>query len=193
VIIGLPTPLLPIHLLWINLVTDGLPALCLAADPIDSDLMKLRPRPRTERITTPGFIRTMLLTGVLTAGVTFAVYAHLLKTGTIEAARTSAFAVLVFAELLRAFGARSATKPLWHIAPFLNANLLWVVAASFGLQVWSQHNATFGRFLKTSPLSFVDCLVLLALGAVPLVALEAVKVVRHALRRAVQPTVFGDI
>ena len=45
VIIGLPAPLLPIHLLWINLVTDGLPALCLATEPIDPDVMKRRPRP----------------------------------------------------------------------------------------------------------------------------------------------------
>ncbi len=180
VIIGLPTPLLPIHLLWINLVTDGLPALCLAADPIDSDVMKRRPRPRSERITNPHFIRTMLFTGVLTAGVSFAVYAHVLKTGTTAEARTAAFTVLVFAEMLRAFGARSATKPLWRIVPLLNRPLLLVIACSFGLQLWSQHSATFGRFLKTTPLPFTDCFVLLALGAIPLVALELVKVVRSA-------------
>jgi Ca2+-transporting ATPase len=182
VIIGVPTPLLPIHLLWINLVTDGLPALCLAADPIDSDVMKRGPRPRTERITNPRFIHTMLLTGVLTTGIAFVVYAHVLKTGTLAEARTAAFTVLVFAELLRAFGARSATKPLWRIAPFINRHLLLVVALSFGLQLWSQHNATFGRFLKTTPLSFADCFVLLALGAIPLVTLELLKAVRHALR-----------
>jgi Ca2+-transporting ATPase len=182
VIIGMPTPLLPIHLLWINLITDGLPGLCLAADPIDSDVMKRGPRPRTERITNPRFIRTMLLTGVLTAGVAFAVYAHVLKTGTLAEARTAAFTVLVFAELLRAFGARSATKPLWRIAPFLNRQLLLVVALSFGLQLLSQHNAAFGRFLKTTPLPFADCFVLLALGAIPLVTLELIKAGRHALR-----------
>jgi len=187
VILGLPTPLLPIHLLWINLVTDGLPALCLAADPIDADVMKRHPRPRTERITDRHFIRTMLLTGVLTAGVAFGVYVYGLKGGTTAEARSAAFAVLVFAELLRAFGARSATKPLWRIAPFLNRHLLAVIALSFGLQIWSQHNATFGRFLKTTPLSFADGFALLALGAIPLVALEAVKVVRHALRAKSPP------
>ena len=183
VIIGLPTPLLPIHLLWINLVTDGLPALCLAADPIDSDVMKRHPRPDTERIMTPSFVRTMLLTGVLTAGVAFAVYAYVLQTGTTAEARTAAFAVLVFAELFRAFGARSATKPLWRIAPFLNRHLLAVVVVSFGLQIWSQHSAAFGRFLDSTPLSFTDCFVLLALGAIPLVVLEAVKVVGNAWSR----------
>ncbi|MDO8541497.1 MAG: cation-translocating P-type ATPase [Opitutaceae bacterium] len=182
VILGLPAPLLPIHLLWINLVTDGLPALCLATDPIDSDVMKRRPRRRSERITDRRFLGSMLLTGCLTAGVSFAVYLHVLKTQTPETARTYAFAVLVFAELLRAFGARSETKPVWRIPLFTNVSLVVVVAISFGLQVWSQHNATLGRFLKTSSMPFADGLLLLALGSIPLVILELVKVVRRARR-----------
>lgn len=91
---------------------------------------------------------------------------------------TVALAVLVFAELLRSFGARSETKPIWRISLFTNINLVIVVAISFGLQVWSQHNATLGRFLRTSTMSFTDCLLLLALGAIPLLILEMVKVVR---------------
>jgi Ca2+-transporting ATPase len=182
-IIGLPTPLLPIHLLWINLVTDGLPALCLATNPIDPDVMKRHPRRRSERIANRGFLRTMAFTGFLTAGVAFAVYFYVLRTGTTETARTSAFAVLVFAELLRSFGARSETKPVWRISLFTNVNLIIVVAVSFGLQVWSQHNATLGRFLKTSFMPLADCFLLLAVGAIPLLILEVVKVVRHARRQ----------
>lgn len=180
VVIGLPTPLLPIHLLWINLVTDGLPALCLATDPIDPDVMKSAPRRPSERIANRSFLGTMLLTGCLTAGVAFPVYVYVLKTGTPEAARTYAFAVLVFAELLRSFGARSETKPVWRISLFTNVNLMVVVALSFGLQVWSQHSATLGRFLKTAPMPFGDCLLLLAVGAIPLLVLELVKIGRNA-------------
>jgi P-type Ca2+ transporter type 2C len=183
VVVGLPTPLLPIHLLWINLVTDGLPALCLATDPIDTDVMKRRPRRRSERITNRSFLRTMAFTGLLTAGVAFAVYFYVLKAGTTETARAYAFAVLVFAELLRSFGARSEMKPVWRIPLFTNVNLVVVVAVSFGLQVWSQHNATLGRFLRTSTMPFTDCLRLLALGAIPLLVLEMVKVVRNARRK----------
>jgi len=182
VVIGLPTPLLPIHLLWINLVTDGLPALCLATDPIDADVMKRQPRPRTERITNPKFVRTMFLTGFLTAGVAFAVYFYVMKTGTTEAARSSAFAVLVFAELLRAFGARSETKSVWRISLFTNVNLLIVVAISIGLQLLSQHNTMVGHILKTTYMSFADCLWLLALGAIPLVVLELVKLIPKQAR-----------
>ncbi|MDR3401644.1 MAG: cation-translocating P-type ATPase [Chthoniobacter sp.] len=183
VVVGLPSPLLPIHLLWINLVTDGLPALCLATDPIDPDVMKRHPRHRSENITARGFLPTMLFTGILTAGVAFAVYLYVLKTGTEERARTYAFAVLVFAELLRSFGVRSETKPVWRISFFANFNLVIVVTISFGIQVWSQHSAVLGRFLKTSFMPFGDCLLLMALGALPLLVLEVEKVVRHVWRR----------
>jgi len=179
VVAGLPVPLLPIHLLWINLVTDGLPALCLATDPIDSDVMKRRPRRRAERITDRSFLGTMFLTGFLTAGVSFAAYLYGLKTETEELARTHAFAVLVFAELLRSFGCRSETKCVWRIPLLSNINLLLIVALSFGLQIWSHHNETLGRFLKTSIMDISDCLMLLIVSAIPLAVLEVVKYARN--------------
>jgi Ca2+-transporting ATPase len=182
VVIGLPAPLLPIHLLWINLVTDGLPALCLATDPIDPDVMKQRPRPRNERITDGGFLPTMVLTGLLTAGVSFGVYFYALKSETPEMARTHAFAALVFAELLRSFGARSETQPIWKMNLLSNFNLLAVLAVSFGIQVWSHHSATLAKFLKTALMSFGDCLMILAVSTVPLLVIEARKAFIH--RRA---------
>ncbi|MDH4452303.1 MAG: cation-translocating P-type ATPase [Verrucomicrobiota bacterium] len=184
VIIGLPTALLPIHLLWINLITDGLPALCLATDPIDPEVMKRTPRPPSERLTNRSFLRTMALTGFLTAGVAFAVYFYTFKTQTMEVARTQAFTVLVIAELLRSFGARSETKPVWRISLFTNLNLLLVVSASFAFQIWSHHNDTLGRFLKTTPIPFTEGLLLIAVGTIPLVVLELVKVVRNARRKS---------
>jgi Ca2+-transporting ATPase len=175
VIAGLPMPLLPIHLLWINLVTDGLPALCLATDPIDPDVMKRAPRRAEERITSGSFFQTLLLTGLLTSGVSFAVFLYGLRMETLEMARTHAFATLVFSELLRAFGARSETRSLWRI-PFLsNLSLALVVSASFGLQVWSHHNATLARFLKTSLMPLSDCVSLILISLVPVVGMEVLK------------------
>jgi Ca2+-transporting ATPase len=179
VIIGLPAPLLPIHLLWINLVTDGLPALCLATDKIDSDVMKRTPRKRSEKITDAGFFRTMFFTGFLTAGVAFAVYFYVLQNQSTQTARTYAFAVLVFAELFRSFGARSETKYVWQISLFTNINLVIVVVISFGLQILSQHINVLGVFLKTSYMPFSDCVLLIALGTIPLLALELTKVVKR--------------
>lgn len=178
VVVGLPTPLLPIHLLWINLVTDGLPALCLATDPIDADMMTRRPLRRSATITDPAFLRTMACTGFLTAGVAFGVYFYCLRDGTPQVAQTSAFAVLVFAELLRSLGARSARKPVWRMPFFANVNLILVVAASIGIQLLSQHNRMLGRFLKVAPISFSEGFVFLAVGALPLLVLDLLKVVR---------------
>ena len=180
ILVGLPVPLLPIHLLWINLVTDGLPALCLATDPIDPEVMQRRPRARTEAITDGGFLGGMLLTGVLTASAAMAAYLLGLRTGDVATARSWAFTVLVFAELLRAFGARSATRPLWRMALGSNRSLVLVVVLTLGVQVFSQHNEALGRFLKSVHISVTDGLLLLALGAVPLLALEAMKVLRSA-------------
>ena len=178
VALNLPSPLLPIHLLWINLVTDGLPALCLAADPIDSDVMKHRPRLRSESITDRGFIFRVFLTGVLTAGVSFAAFLYVLRTDSFEMARASAFSVLVFAELLRSFGVRSETKPIWRVNFFSNRNLVLVVALSVAFQFVSQHTGFLGALLKTPPIPWRDGFVLLALGAIPLLVLEAIKALR---------------
>ncbi len=182
VMAGLPSPLLPVHLLWINLVTDGLPALCLASDAIDSDVMKRAPRPRGERMTNPRFLRIMGLTGLLTAAVVFAVYLHQLKVADAATARTYAFTTLVFAELLRAFGARSETKPVWRISLWTNRPLLIVIAATIALQVLSQYYLGLGNFLKTAWMPPLDCLLLFAIGAIPLLVLEGVKVMQLARR-----------
>ena len=175
VVIGLPAPLLPIHLLWINLVTDGLPALCLATDQVDPAVMKRRPRTRDERIADGGFLGMMLLTAVLTAGVSFAAYAYGLKTATQELARTYAFTALVFAELLRAFGARSETRPVWLMNMRPNVYLLTVIGVSISIQVWSQHNELLARFFKTALMSYRDGLILLGVSALPLIVLEMIK------------------
>ncbi|WP_347986446.1 HAD-IC family P-type ATPase [Methylomonas sp. AM2-LC] len=187
VLAGLPAPLLPIHLLWINLVTDGLPALCLATEPIDADLMKYTPRRRSERMTNPRFFQTMLLTGMLTAGIVFAVYVYALQSGNTESARSYAFAGLVFAELLRSFGARHERKPVWRLSLFTNINLVMVVVVSLGLQVLSQHYAPMERILKTTEMSLQDCLLLLVVSAIPLLVLELLKQYRHA--KSYQPKV----
>ncbi|MCW6512662.1 cation-translocating P-type ATPase [Lichenifustis flavocetrariae] len=176
--VGLPAPLLPIHLLWINLVTDGLPALCLAADPIDPDVMGRPPRPAGERITNRRFVETMLLTGVLTGGVAVAVFVYVLKSGTLEAARTYAFSVLVFAELLRSFGARSASRSILKV-PFLgNLPLVGVVALGVLAQVFIQEIPMLAQVMKVAVVPLRDLLVLLAIGSIPLIALEVAKLVR---------------
>ncbi len=175
ILAGLPVPLLAIHLLWINLVTDGLPALCLATDPIDADLMKRPPRARSEGVVDRGFLARMFLTGGLTAAVSLAVFAFELQRGSLATARNAAFSTLVFAELLRAFGARSENKLVSEVGLLSNLRLLGVVGASFALQLASHHSALLGRLFGTQPISLGQCLAWVGLGSLPLIVLEVRK------------------
>ncbi|MBI5802254.1 MAG: cation-translocating P-type ATPase [Verrucomicrobia bacterium] len=179
VAIGLPMPLLPIHLLWINLVTDGLPALALAADTIDSDVMQRPPRRRGERLADHSFVTSMALFGLLTGGVALLVYLYGLEFETEALARTHAFAALVFAQLFYTFGCRSETKPFWRVSLFSNARLLLVFVLTIALQIFSHHSETMSRFLKTSLMDTGDCVGIFLVSAFPLLVLEGLKVLRR--------------
>ena len=176
VIVGMPMPLLPVHLLWINLVTDGIPALCLASDPIDPAVMSQKPRPADESLINRRFLLLTLGTGCITALVSFVVFWHALRTENLETARTHAFAVLVFAELLRSFGARSDTRFVWEIGLGTNLRLLSVVLASVALQMISHHVEWLGQILHTTTIPLSDSLVLLLMGTIPLIVLEIGKI-----------------
>ena len=182
VVAGLPAALLPIHLLWINLVTDGLPALCLATDPIGAEVMRRGPRARNEALTGPAFFARLLLAGIATGCVSFAVFVYTLRSEPVEIARTYAFAVIVFAELLKSFSFRSESEPVWRLPLLANVNLALVVAVTFFLQLWSHWSEAFASFLKTSLLPFRICLMLLAVSFLPLLVLEVQKIFRGKAR-----------
>jgi Ca2+-transporting ATPase len=172
---GLPLPLLPVHLLWINLVTDGPPALCLAADPVDSDVLNRPPRAVSAPLADRSFLSRILVAGTLAAATALAVFMYFLNTSTVEQARTAAFTVLVFAQLLLSLGFRSHDKPLWKLSLFSNWKLLAVITASIVFQFFCTQNATLSHLLKISQLTLTTCLSLLAIASVPLVGLEIMK------------------
>jgi Ca2+-transporting ATPase len=167
IVSGLPMPLLPIHLLWINLVSDGPPALCLAADHVNPTLMRQRPRKRDEQLANKSFLQVMLLIASLVAGVAFVSFLYGLQSGDIELARTYAFTTMVFTQLLLAFGARSPTTPLWRLGLFSNVSLLVVVIVLIGIQIWGQQNELFSHFLGTVKLPYRDGVLMLIISALP--------------------------
>jgi len=92
--------------------------------------------------------------------------------------------VLVFAELLRSFGARSDRTPVWRIPLLTNKRLVIVVIGSIGVQLLIMHGQGLGHLLKTAHVSLIDGITLLGLGLVPSVVLELLKVVRPLARPA---------
>jgi P-type Ca2+ transporter type 2C len=180
-LVGTPLPLLPVQLLWVNLVTDGLPALALASDPIDPGALDRPPRHPDSPFADRRLVGTILLTAALTSAVTFGSFAYELWRGSeLAVARNAAFSVLTFAELLRAFGARSETRPIWVLGPFTNLPLFVVVVGSFALQVSIHQHPLLQAVFETEPIGLGQLVAWVGLAALPLAVLEAVKLLRGA-------------
>jgi Ca2+-transporting ATPase len=175
---GLPLPLLPLQLLWINLATDGLPALALVMDPPDADVMARAPRPPDEPILGRPEWTSILLTGALQTVVTLGTFLWALRERNVVEARNFAFTVLVFGELLRAFASRSTTKLFWQVGPFSNAILLAVVSVSVVAQLLIHHLPFTRELFAIGGLSAADCIMSLVIGFIPVSVIEIGKLVR---------------
>jgi P-type Ca2+ transporter type 2C len=179
---GLPAPLLPLHLLWINLVTDGIPALALVTDRSSNSTMKRPPRPASEPIVGGKEWRGIVYAGVLQAVTTLSIFVWALDARGLVEARNLAFSVLVFGELLRAFSARDSERPFWEVGVFSNLRLFFIVLSSMLVQVAIHHIPATQQLFSLGALSLYDCVLTLIVGALPLFVLEITKVIKRACR-----------
>lgn len=183
-LIGWPAPLVPVHLLWINLVTDGLPALALAMEPPEPDLMRRRPRRSNESMLSWSLGGTVLGQGVLLAIVGLSAfgisYGH---DGDLEQARTMTFCVVVYGELFRALAARSKIWTFWQLGPATNPYVFAAVMISALLQV-SIVALPFTRpIFEASSHTPLEWLLLVLLALTPVTVIELVKLGRQLWRR----------
>jgi Ca2+-transporting ATPase len=179
---GLPLPLLPLQLLWVNIVTDGLPALALVMDPTDDDVLQRPPRDPREPMLGRAQWRVILLIGALEGSAVLGVFAWGLQAGTLLEARSLAFSTLVFAELFRAFAARSATRIFWSVGAFTNLRLLGVVLVSALVQVAIHGLAPAQAFFGIGNLSAPHWALAVAVGLGPVTVIEVLKLVRSPSR-----------
>jgi Ca2+-transporting ATPase len=176
-LLGLPLPLLPLHLLWINLVTDGLPALALVMDPVDPHAMQRPPRAPAEPMLGQAEWLRIGLTGLVEAGVTLGVFVWTLEAEGPARARNLAFSVLVFAELFRAFAARSPTRLFWEVGAFTNLRLVAVVMAQVVVQLAIHQLPATQALFQIGALSAAECAASVLLGLIPVSLLELQKLV----------------
>jgi P-type Ca2+ transporter type 2C len=131
-LMGMPLPLLPIQILWVNLATDGLPAIALGLDPSDKGIMDRAPRGADENVFSRGLSRVIVLRGFVISIITLAAFSYFLRqpTGSLALARTMAFTVLVVSQLMHVFECRSETRNIWEIGPLSNPYLVGAVVSS---------------------------------------------------------------
>ena len=176
---GWPIPLTAIQLLWLNLVTDGAPALALGSEKGDPDIMIQPPRPPKEPIINKFMQLGILVQTIAITAATLAAFAIGLYTdsGHIELAESMAFVTLSMSELLRAYTARSEYYPLLKIGVFNNRLMNWAVLASFVLILLVIYVPFLQPIFNTYPLSLVHWLEMFPLIVLPSIAAEVMKTI----------------
>ncbi len=176
-LIGLPIPLLPIHILWVNLVTDGLPALALGVDPANPDIMHLPPRKPHEKVVTKSRALLMLTQGAFIAFCTLLAFSFVLfiEKESMGRARTAAFVVLSCSQLFHSFNCRSMTESIFRLGIFSNKRLIWATFVSFLMQMAVVYLPFAQKIFKTETLGVFDWFLVLIISSFPLLAMEIYK------------------
>jgi P-type Ca2+ transporter type 2C len=173
---GLPLPLLPLQILWLNLVTDTFPALALALEPADTGVMRRPPRDPAHAIISGAMARSIGFYAALITAVTLTAFAWTLEThDAIGKAVTMSFLTLSLAQLFHLGNARSRHAVTSRRAVLSNRYALGAVALTLVLQILAVHFAPLARVLGTTSLSPRDWLIALLLGAVPAVIGQLLK------------------
>ncbi|WP_413120788.1 calcium-translocating P-type ATPase, PMCA-type [Enterococcus durans] len=176
-------PLVAIQLLWLNLVTDSLPALALGMEPVEPGVMKQKPRDSRKSIFADGFAASMIFYGVLVGVITLAAYwlgEYVLSNPNVAdgTANTMAFATLVFGELTRAFAVRSETRSIFSIGVFSNSAMNKAFLVSLALQLAVLFIPFLQEIFKVQSLTGMEWLIVILLSLVPLIVSEITKAFR---------------
>jgi len=172
--LGLPIPLLPIHILWINLVTDGLPGLALAGEGAERNVMQRPPRPPKESIFAHGMWQHVLWVGLLMGAVTLLTQAWALHSGSAHW-QSMVFTVLTLSQLGHVLAIRSERESLFAQGVFSNRMLIAALALTFALQMAVLYVPWLNPIFKTAPLSLGELAACLALSSVVFLGVELEK------------------
>lgn len=170
---GLPIPLLAIHILWINLVTDGLPGLALASEPSEANIMLRPPRNPKENIFSKGMGVHILWVGFLMGVVTIGMQAYAIHIADSHW-QTMAFTVLCFSQLGHVLAIRS-SQSIFKIGLLSNRTMLGALLITVALQLMIIYTPFFNEIFKTQPLTLYELLITLAVSSIVFWAVEIEK------------------
>lgn len=189
--LGLPAPLIAIHLLWVNLLTDSLPAIALGMDPRDPNIMREKPRDPKEGIFARGGMRTTVIYGaILTIGVLISYFScawlhgafdfnsikdlYATNPDALHQAQTMAFTTLAFSELFHMIGMSDVNRSFIHV--FKDKNWMMLIAFVFGivLQLFVIETPGVQDLFTTANLDWEEWLITLAFSFIPLILHELI-------------------
>ena len=185
-VLGLPVPLLAIHILWVNLITDGLPGLAMAYEPAEADAMQRPPIDPRQTIFVDGLGWFVLAVGALLGALTLGTQAWARHDGEAHW-QTMTFSVLCFSQLGLALAVRSRRESIFRLGLWSNKPLLAAVGITVSLQLLAIYLPFLNRLLRTQPLSWAELGVVLAASSGVFGAVEAQKL--WLRRRAPGPAV----
>jgi len=182
-LMGMPLPLLPLQILWMNLITDGPPALALGVEPAEKDVMKRPPYPPQESVFGHGVARGIVWVGLLMGVVSLSVGFIYWQQG-IESWQTMAFSTLTFSQLALALAIRSDKDSVFAKGLFSNRPMVAALLLSVVLQLGAIYAPFLQRFLETVPLEGKDLALSLALSTIVFWAVEIEKLLLRTRRGA---------
>lgn len=179
IIFGYPAPLLPLQLLWLNLVTDSFPALALGMEPGEPEIMYRPPRGKKEPLLT-GYHMGIILTQSIAIGVaTLLSFILTYKNGNLAEARTVAYMTLVISELIRVFSARSFETPVFKIKISSNKFLFYSIVVALGLLFFSVYVDPVARVFNNVRPTILDLETIIPLALLPFIISEIAKLIRR--------------
>ena len=173
---GLPIPLLPVHILWVNLVTDGLPGLALAMEPAEKDIMNRPPRNPRESVFAGGMGIHILWVGLLLGSVSIATQALFIDNAKWQ---TIVFTVLCFSQMGHVFAIRSERESLFTQGIFTNKLLLLAVLLTLVLQLAIIYVPWLQPVFRTQALTLQELGITMGLSAIVFVAVEIEKIFKR--------------
>ncbi|MBY6036153.1 calcium-translocating P-type ATPase, SERCA-type [Fictibacillus nanhaiensis] len=182
-IMGLPLPLVPIQILWVNLVTDGLPAMALGVDQAEEDVMRRKPRQAKEGVFSRGLGWKIVSRGFLIGAATILAFWVTLKENPDQliVAQSVAFATLVMAQLIHVFDCRS-ERSVFHRNPFQNGYLVLAVISSILLLLVVMYVQPLQEIFHTVSLSLRQWLLVMGMASIPTFALAGFQLFKRELR-----------
>jgi P-type Ca2+ transporter type 2C len=177
-LIGLPIPLLPIHILWVNLVSDGLPGLALSAEPAEANIMKRPPRKTNESIFANGIGVHVLWVGLLMGAVCIGTQGWALQAGN-EKWMTMVFTVLSISQMGHAMAIRSDWKSLFSQGVFGNKQLTGAVLLTLGLQMAVIYVPFLQDIFRTQALTITELMICIGLSSIVFWAVELEKWIKR--------------